>query len=315
MICSVIGLGKLGLPIAKVFSRHYKVIGIDKIKTKGYTTSYTDLGDITFVVVPTPSDSYNRFSSQYVEEVLNKIHKKQIIVIVSTLMPGETDRLQKKYKHLTLIYNPTFVALGTVAYDFTHPDIILIGGKDRRIIFTLLDIYSVVLKSFPYFALLTPLEAEIVKLALNCYITTKITFANQIGNLCYSLDINPDNILNAIGKDSRIGNKYFKAGLGYGGPCFPRDNLAMAEFMQDNGLYPQLNETVHNLNKRQIAEMVYRIERLNPKSIGFESLSYKKGSDVTEHSQLKAIWEKLKEDGYKVKMGKGEINIDWEGIK
>lgn len=314
---SVIGQGKLGKPIADAFEENdYKVIRIDTNRRLGHCTTCAKLGDITFMVVPTPSQDNDKFSSEYVERVLAKINKKQIVVIVSTLYPGETDRLQEKYKHLTLIYNPTFVALGSVMFDFLHPDFILIGGRNKKAIELLKSIHRTILFA-PHnvrFAVMTPLEAEIAKLTLNCYITTKITFANQIGNLCYRVGIKPDTILNAVGMDSRIGNKYFKAGLGYGGTCFPRDNLAMASYMWDNCLTPTLNKIVDCLNQDQVNEVVNRIVDLKPKSVGFRSLSFKEGTDVTECSQLKAIYDNLKMMGYKVKLGKGEVNLDWGGI-
>ena len=325
---SVIGLGKLGLPIATTFAENdYKVIGIDiglggticrkigyKIINIHIGESYKNLGNIIFVVVPTPSMIDDKFTSKIVEDVLDKIKKKQIVVIVSTLMPGETNRLQKKYPHLTLIYNPTFIALGSVAYDFTHPDFVLIGSKNRKATETLQTIYNKILKVEPHFAVLMPLEAEIAKLALNCYITTKITFANQIGNLCYRLNIKPNNILNTIGMDSRIGNKYFKAGLGYGGTCFPRDNLALSAYCNENNFNPTLFKCIDFLNRLQELEIVERIEKLNPKIVGFKSLSFKKGIDITECSPLKEIYEILKNRGYKVKIGKGDVNLDWGGI-
>ena len=315
MIISVIGQGKLGGPIANIFEMKYKVIRIDNNKKLGFITSYSQLGDISFVVVPTPSLANNKFTSEYVEDVLKKIKQKQIVVIVSTLMPGETDRLQKKYKHLTLIYNPTFVALGSVIHDFLNPDFVLIGATNQKAVEILKTIYKNVLACNPEFAVLTPLEAEIAKLTLNCYITTKITFANQIGNLCYRLGIKPDKILEAVGRDSRIGNKYFKAGLGYGGPCFPRDNLALNTYMEEKEIKSGLLEVVDNCNKTQAIEIAMRILQSKPQSVGFESLSYKKGSDVTECSQLKMIYDILKQKGIKVKIGKGDVNLNWEGIK
>lgn len=345
MKISVIGLGKLGLCIACTLAKHHKVIGIDvdlehinrlklginTIKEPGlgllfykynrnifFTNKYI-LGDIVFIVVPTPSMSNHAFTSEFIENALHQIKLRKTVVIVSTIMPGETARLQKKYPHLNLIYNPTFIALGNVIKNFLMPDFILIGtdkiGTDKqKDISILMDIYKTICLLNPTFTILTTLEAEIAKLALNCYITTKITFANQIGNLCYRLGITPDNILNAIGQDKRIGNLYFKAGLGYGGPCFPRDNRALTAFMLKHKLNPGLAETTHILNNLQVDEFVNRIIKLKPKVIGFKDLSYKKGTHIKEGSQLLAIKEKLIKKGYKTIIGKGDVNIDWEGI-
>ena len=311
---SVIGLGKLGSEIHKVFCFFYETRGLDKYFLVDSTgnVDYSNLGDVAFVVVPTPSVE-DKFSSQSVEEVLEKIIQKQIVSIVSTLYPGETDRLQAKFPHLTLVYNPTFVALGSVEHDFTHPDMVLIGSHDKKAANLVKTILNKVILTKPVYSIMTPLEAEIAKLTLNCYITTKITFANQIGNLCYRVGVSPESILRAVGSDSRVGNKYFKAGLGYGGPCFPRDNLALSAYMRDNGMDSTLSTTVHELNEEQVGEILMRIEKLNPKSVGFKSLSYKEGTDVEECSQIKAIHSELAKKGVCLKTN-GDVNISWEGI-
>ena len=302
---SIVGLGKLGKPIYGVLRKHYNVIGLDK------GDSLKILGNLTFIAVPTPSIHY-KFTSEYVEDVLKKIKGTQAIAIISTLMPGETDKLQKKYPNLNLIYNPSFVALGTVAKDFTHPDFVLIGSN-KNVDF-LKQIYITICPKKPKFCVLTPLEAEIAKLTLNCYITTKITFANQIGNLCYRAKVSSESILKTVGSDSRVGNKYFRAGLGYGGPCFPRDNLAMSAYMIDNGLDPVLNRAVHNLNENQVDEIINRIEATGAYNIGFENLSYKKGTDIMEESHLKKIFDILKTRGYGVAIGKGDVTVGFNGI-
>jgi UDPglucose 6-dehydrogenase len=229
-------------------------------------------------------------------------------------MPGETDRLQLKYPHLNIAYNPVFVALGSVEHDFTNPDIILIGCNDEFLKAEIKLIYSKVCLKIQNFCEMSPLEAEVAKLTLNCYVTAKITFANQIGNLCHRLKISPSLILDAVGKDSRVGKKYFKAGLGYGGPCFPRDNLAMSAFMIEKNLEPLLTRTIHQLNKKQVDEIVLRIDEREPKVVGFTGLSYKEGTDVEDESQLKAIWEILRKRGYEVKIGKGDVNLSWDGL-
>jgi UDPglucose 6-dehydrogenase len=337
---SVIGLGKLGLPLCCAFATKYKVIGIDnneelvsEINRRYYepeltvnfyyqtykqnckfTTSFKELGDITFVIVPTPSKHNRRFDSSLVDKVLKNIHKKQIVVIISTLMPGETDKLQKRYPRLSIIYSPTFVALGSVIDDFLRPDFVLVGTESKKSFYALAEVYRNVLWKYS-FCLMTPIEAEIAKIAINCYITTKITFANQIGNICYRLGIPSDKICNAMGADSRIGGKYLKPGLGYGGPCFPRDNLAFSAFMKSIGIKPVLSQAVDRLNNLQIKEFIKRIDKAKVETVGFKSLSYKKGSDVTEKSALKEIYDKLKLKGkYNVKMGNGDITLDWGGI-
>ena len=312
---SVIGIGKLGSEIHSVLSQKYEVKTIDKTfpVNKFGKVDYSNLGEVAFIVVPTPSVN-DKFTSEYVENVLDQITQEQIVSIISTLYPGETDRLQKKYPHLTLVYNPAFVALGSVKHDFTHPDLVLIGSNDKKATEIVWNVLKKVVLSSPKVCVMSPVEAEIAKLTLNCYITTKITFANQIGNLCYAANVSPDLILKAVGSDSRVGSKYFRAGLGYGGPCFPRDNLAMSAYMKQKGIKPALTQTVHNLNEAQADEIVKRIKKINPKTIGFKSFSYKEGTDVTECSPLLAVYDKLDKRKYTVVSGKGDITLDWNGI-
>ena len=337
---TVVGLGKLGLCLAAILAEYYKVVGIDcseehihnlstgkntikepdldyylakGFKNMTFTTSYEQAEGVVFVVVPTPSNTDDRFSSEYVEQVLYYMFPSTTVAIVSTLMPGETDRLQAKYPNLNLVYNPTFIALGSVIKNFLKPDFILLGSHNPEKTSQLAAIYNNVCY-YPKYQVMTPLEAEIAKLTLNCYITTKITFANQIGNLCWRLGIEPTKILDAVGMDKRVGKKCFKAGLGYGGPCFPRDNLAMSAYMRSNYLSPQLTSTVHNLNERQVDEMLDRIKQLDPDSISFKSLSYKKGTNNEEQSQLKLIHDILQEWRFNVVKKNGEVKLDWNGI-
>jgi UDPglucose 6-dehydrogenase len=347
MKISVIGLGKLGLPIACIMASKYEVVGIDsnkevveKLKSgicpiketnldtwfKGhhkfmkFTSRYTDLGEISFLIVPTPSEE-NKFSSRFIEEVLDHINKKHTVVIISTVYPGETKRLQKKYKHINIIYSPTFVALGSVIWNFMHPDFILIGADKPKDVTKVLEIYKQV-RHFNNYFILSSLEAEIAKLALNCYVTTKITFANQIGNLCYRLGIKPDNILNAIANDERIGHTAFKAGLPFGGPCFPRDIKAMERFFKENNLDQFFLGAINYMNEAHLVECFNRIDDAKPRgstwvkdyTVGFKSLSYKSGTDNTECSALKKLYDMCKESGHKVKIGKGDVNLDWSGI-
>lgn len=341
MQVSVIGLGKLGLCIACILSKHYKVIGIDNNKEHinnlnnnilnnkepklkeyytnyrdniVYTNSYDQLGKLSFIIVPTPSNQHNSFSNKYIYQVLNRIKYNHTVVIVSTVMPETCRHLQKKYPNLNIIYSPTLIALGSIIDNFLNPDLVFIGYDTTNGVRTLQNIYRNILNCHN-FKLMSTLEAEIAKLTLNCYITTKITFANQIGNLCHKLNIPSDNILESIGSDSRIGNKYFKAGLGYGGPCFPRDNLAMSAYLGEKGLQAFLFETTDYLNNIQVWEYILRLQNHPPETvIGFEGLSYKRGTDNTERSQLLFIYDYLKQHGYNVRIGKGDVNINWEGI-
>jgi nucleotide sugar dehydrogenase len=141
-----------------------------------------------------------------------------------------------------LSYNPEFVAQGDIINGFRNPDIILIGSTNENLLNILKEIYDKICISIPTYCFMTPLEAEIVKISLNGYITTKISFANMISDLCDNLKVNKDIVLNAIGSDSRIGTKYFKSGYSFGGPCFPRDTKALKQVVDKYGIESDLLE-------------------------------------------------------------------------
>ena len=128
------------------------------------------------------------------------------------------------------------------------------------------------------------LEAEITKLSINCFITTKITYANMIGDYLVKINCNPDIVLNAIGSDTRIGNKYFNYGFGYGGPCLPRDNKALYEYGNQN----KYNFNICNINDENNSNhLLFQYENLKKsiEPIEFKYITYKDTSDILEKSQ------------------------------
>ena len=331
---SVIGLGKLGLCMACVFATKYKVRGIDidekklrqlyiresPIEETGLQDLFDSVGenitfdddygevlhtDITFVIVPTPSEEDDSFYDGYVVgvvEELNKVlkRKKHMIVISSTVMPGTIEKLQKIVSsRVEIVYNPEFIALGSVIHDFQNPDIILVG-TDNIDVRCLIDIYRKVCKNEPYFITMKSKEAEIAKLSLNCYITMKITFANMMYQLCNKAGVNAHRVCNGIGFDSRIGNKYLKPGMGYGGPCFPRDNKALVKYATDNGVALNLLRVVDDTNKDHWKMFVKMFLTKWYANVAILGLAYKCGTHITEESQALKIYDYLIEFGHKV---------------
>lgn len=319
---AVIGLGKLGLCTAACFATKYKVIGIDTnesivdrvnakccpmneprlsslIKTGDLTASidYEDINgaELAFIVVPTPSVN-GEFSNEYLFKVVNRLKllkKIPTVVIVSTVMPGTTYKV-KEMLGTEVIYNPEFIALGSVIDDFLNPDFILIGGNSDKLI----PIYKKICAHEPQFAVMSPLNAEIAKMALNCYVTMKISFANSISQICDRVGANAKDVLK-IGLDSRIGTKYLSPGLGFGGPCFPRDNIAFSSFVKKAGLEPIMFEATQKVNKEQVKRIIDTVKTYNPKTIGILGFSYKPNSYITEESQALEIAKKLSKE-YKV---------------
>jgi len=274
---SVIGLGKLGSPMAACFAaRGFQVHAVDldaaKVDTinKGqapvHEPGLAELiregaanlkasqsceaavreSDATFIIVATPSEPGGGFSLKYALPTCESIGKAlrskstyHLVVLTSTVMPGSTAGEVKSALELAsgkrcgidfgLCYSPEFIALGTVIRDFYYPDFLLIGECDSRAGDTLAEIYSRVCKNSPGVARMNFINAEITKLAVNTYITTKISYANMLARLCEKLpDADVNVVTDALGLDTRIGAKYLKGAVSYGGPCFPRDNRALA---------------------------------------------------------------------------------------
>jgi UDPglucose 6-dehydrogenase len=260
--------------------------------------------DVTFVVVGTPSDATGGFSLQYVlptcEAVGRAIATKKsfhLVVLTSTVMPGSTGgpvlaALQRASgkrcgTDFGLCYNPEFIALGTVIRDFYNPDFLLIGESDAGSGEMLAGIYERVCKNSPAIARMNLMNAEITKLAVNTYITTKISYANMLARLCEKLpeaDVNV--VTDALGLDTRIGAKYLKGAVSYGGPCFPRDNRALAALASRVGASSGLAEATDIFNRAQIKSLAETVKSHHSpgEAIGILGLTYKPNTDVVEES-------------------------------
>jgi UDPglucose 6-dehydrogenase len=258
--------------------------------------------DITFIVVSTPSDPAGGFSLRYVEPVCQAIARTlakkadyHLVCLTSTVMPGTTggpvrEMLEKASgkrvgADFGLCYSPEFIALGSVIRDFLNPDMLLIGESDTRAGDTLASLYAQVCQNKPAVARMAFVNAEVTKLAVNTYVTTKISYANMLARICERLPgANVDVITSALGLDTRIGPKYLKGAVSYGGPCFPRDNLALAQLAQQLGVPPDLAQTVDRFNRSQILWLADLVQHRTEKTAGILGLTYKAGTDVVEQA-------------------------------
>jgi UDPglucose 6-dehydrogenase len=282
--------------------------------------------DATFIVVATPSLADGSFSNEYLEKAIHKIgealRKKKdyhLVVITSTVMPQTTEKVAKFLlekisgkkcgKDFGLAYNPEFIALGSVIHDLLNPDFILIGEVNKKDGDILENIYSKTCENEPRYARMSTVNAEIAKISLNCYITTKITFANSLAAICENVNgADAHTIAEALGLDSRVGSKYIRPGLGYGGPCFPRDNVAFAAFARRVEKGAKLAEMVDEVNRDQITRVVDAIKKiLAEKGKGRKSariavlgLSYKPCTSIIEDSQALNIVQVLSSEGYSI---------------
>jgi len=348
---SVIGLGKLGASMAAAFaSRGLDVVGVDvnqrsidfvnegkapvqetnldetisanKERIRA-TTSHEDAilnSDISFVIVPTPSDERGAFSLQYAawafKEIGKALAKKKTyhnVVLTSTVLPGSTRQAlipilekesgKKAGRDFGVCYSPEFIALGSIIQDFLNPDFTLIGELDDKSGSQLEEIYSRVMTNGSPSARMSLENAELTKISVNSFVTTKITFANMLAEICEKLPGgNIDVVTNALGLDTRIGRKYLTGAIGYGGPCFPRDNVALTFIAKELGVEAKLAETTDSMN-RAVAQKV--AERIRPMisegaTVAVLGLSYKPFSHVTEESQGVFIAKQLSKNGVRV---------------
>ena len=261
--------------------------------------------DCTFIIVPTPSGPDGRFVMDYVlkaaEKIGDALSKKKswhLVVLSSTVMPGsvggvlipalEKSSGKKCGVDFGLCYNPEFIALGSVIRDMLNPDMILIGESDPHSGRILEDFYKGICESNPRINRMNFVNAELTKLSVNTFVTTKISYANMLAQVCETLPgADVDVVTSAIGCDSRIGQRYIKGALGYGGPCFPRDNIAFSALARANGAPALLAEATDELNRRQVPRLGRMILARLPENgtAGIMGLSYKPFTEVIEESQ------------------------------
>lgn len=349
---SVIGLGKLGASMAAVFaSRGVDVIGVDihqnsvdhinegkapvqetglnellqthKSRIKA-TLSHEEAvlnSEISFVIVPTPSNENGAFSLQYAgwafKEIGKALAKKNAphnVVLTSTVMPGSVRQIlipilekesgKKANQDFGVCYSPEFIALGSIIHDFLNPDFTLIGEISETWGTQLEKFYAQVLGAkTPPVARMSLESAELTKIAINTYVTTKITYANMIAEICEKLPYgNVDDVSFALGLDSRIGRKYLTGAIGYGGPCFPRDNVALGYLATQLGIDASLAHTVDNMNRSIAQKVVKKIEPLLTENatIAVLGLAYKPFSHIIDESQGVEVAKALSKAGWRV---------------
>ncbi len=348
---SVIGLGKLGASMmAAIAGRGHSVIGVDingkavdAVNNGREPVAETNLGamistnreritatmsheeaiagsDVSFVVVPTPSDEQGAFSLQYATWAFREIGKAlavkdgwHLVVLTSTVLPGSTrygliPAIEKESGKTCgvdfgLCYSPEFIALGSVIADFLNPDFTLVGEFDDRSGDTLERAYQEIMENSPPCRRMSIENAELTKIALNTFVTTKITYANMLAAICERIpggDV--DVVTGAIGLDSRIGAKYLKGALGYGGPCFPRDNVALSYIAQALQTPADIAETTDRYNRAIAGSIVDRLVRFVGKgsTVAVLGLAYKPATFVIEESQSVSIAKALSKAGARV---------------
>jgi UDPglucose 6-dehydrogenase len=313
-----IGLGKLGMPCAEAMAhKGFDVSGYDivdkssnKIKIKQTIKDLVEDRDIVFVATPTPhEDGYDGrtptshlpvkdFNYDAVKKVLSKcddhMTKDQTLVLVSTVLPGTCRReLQPLVTNTKLMYNPYLIAMGTVAHDMVNPEMVMIGsknglaGKNCKIRSELLEsFYNQVCDNSPRIEFGTFEEVESMKIFYNTFISNKIALVNMIQDVAQRLgNMDVDRVTKALSKSTQriVSPAYMKAGMGDGGACHPRDNIALRWLAQELGLGYDLFEGIITARERQAENMAREILK-HGLNVHFTSDSYKPGTDLVDGS-------------------------------
>lgn len=349
---AVIGLGKVGLPLAAALAtRGVQVQGFDpqanrRALLRSHDPAQADIrherglsdalisaesrlhaadsiasavaaADFAFVIVPTPSQADGHFSPEAVEAALAAIGEAPdrrgglVVSVVSTVSPGTTrSRLQPLLERhanqycgegISLCYSPALIALGNVLDGFLKPDFAFVGEVDTVGADRLERFFADTFISGVPLRRMSAESVEVAKIALNNFLTTKISFANLIGQLCETIrGADAAAVLGALGQDSRIGPKCLAPGLGFGGPCLPRDTAALAASLAGAGLHGSLPETVGVLNEQHTDFLAQIDGPVDGRSVTVLGLAYKAGSNVTIDSAAVALCNRLAELGASV---------------
>jgi|TARA_R100000027_G_scaffold1864_1_gene2052 nucleotide sugar dehydrogenase len=268
--------------------------------------------DIIYTLVATPSLESGDYDVSAVWKVVNDVIasgvKDKALIVGCTTNPGDCAKFQEELDACgwKVFYNPEFIAQGSIVKDLRHADMVLIGGDEEEFetLNELRKLYKKIQTTEPKFGVMSATAAEVVKLAMNCYLTTKISYANMVGEVMTLAGLGSEinTVLKAIGDDTRVGNKFLKYGYGFGGPCLPRDNRAFAAFAKSVGLEYNLGETTDNFNRQHATFLLEQVIADNSDGYPFyfPYVSYKKGTDMLVESQQYKLCLDLLDAGYTV---------------
>ena len=270
--------------------------------------------DIIFTLVQTPSLEDGSYDVSAVWKVVEDIKDEmnsvanypKSFVVGCTTNPGDCDQFKDALpESVDVYYNPEFIAQGSIIDDLRHADMVLLGGQGKHSE-ELEHLYYRIQNGFKVANVntMSAKAAELTKIAVNCYLTTKITYANQVGQVMIRDGMEDEvvTVLKAIGGDSRIGTKYLNYGYGFGGPCFPRDNRAFAAYASKAGVETPLGATTDKFNDEHTKFLYEYYVNKNEKHLPyvFHYLTYKQGVDILTESRPHDLATSLLDSGYDV---------------
>ena len=331
MRIGVIGMGYVGLVTAAVLAcKGNSVIGIDvdlsriqmlrsgklpifepelsdRIKSAGnyleFSSEYSKIVqcEVVFLCVPTPNTE-SKIDLKYVISAANEVKKfnsKLDLVIKSTVLPG-TAKLISELTGMNIVSNPEFTREGSAVHDTEYPDRIVIGGKSVDKIKKIWEFTASPV------VVTTNENAELIKYASNSFLAVKISFINQLADLCEKIPGTDVNVVaEGMGLDRRIGKEFLRAGLGYGGSCFPKDTVAISSFGEEKGVDLTIVKSAINYNDTRVLSLVDKIREnvnsLSEKKICVLGLSFKDNTDDLRESRALKLIQILKNHGANVK--------------
>ncbi len=324
MKIGVIGMGYIGSVTAAVLaSQGNHIIGVDNVDEKiqafrsghpplyepgikeliqehlsniTFSTAYESLKDVdaSFIAVPTPTRD-GRIDISHVMEAaksLSQVNHSCVIIIKSTVVPG-TSKKVRDATGMKVVSNPEFTREGSAIHDTISPDRVVIGAEDR-------EAFQLVNKIWAFtdapVVTTTNENAELIKYASNSFLATKISFINEFANLCEKIPgADVEIVARGIGLDRRIGDKFLKAGIGYGGSCFPKDTVAIAAYARDVGSELRIVEAASYVNDRRIEHALDLIRQRSGISLKYRDvcvlgIAFKDSTDdIRESQSLKLI--------------------------
>lgn len=296
-----------------------EVVSSGKLEATTDTKNAVKDSDITFLSVGTPMQEDGSINLDYIKQAardaaegLKEKEGYHVFVVKSTVVPKTTeDEIipileeesgKKVGKDFGICMNPEFLREGTALDDFMNPDRVVIGQHDERSGDTVEKLYT----EFDAPILKTSLRAaELIKYASNSLLATKISFINEVGNLCKELGIDVYEVADGVGLDHRVNRDFLNSGDGFGGSCFPKDVRALISFMEENGVEPRLLQSTIDVNVDQKTKLVELLEKrageIEGKTVAVLGLAFKPGTDDIRKSPAIPIIQELKEKGAEVK--------------
>jgi len=322
---AMIGVGKLGQDCAEMMAEYYDVVGYDvaprnpTFPMKPTIEQAIVDRDIIFIAAPTPHDPIyggetptshlpnKDFDYTIVKEILAEVNKyanqRQLVVLISTVLPGTIRRdLRPEITNARFIYNPYLIAMGTIKYDMVNPEMVIIGTEDGSITGDakeLIDFYKLFMKNDPRYEVGTWDEAEAIKIFYNTFISAKVGIVNMIQDVAEKNgNMNVDVVTNALARSNyRItGPAYMKAGMGDGGACHPRDNIALRYMAENLGLGYDLFDAIMRAREVQAQNMAKKCLQYG-KNVTIVGKAYKPGVHYTNGSASMLVGHYIEELG------------------